>query len=446
MKKGIYALVINGKYYIGKDHLIEKEKRIKDHINLLLKGEHYNRYLQKAFDKYGDIQTYIIATYENISKEGLSVEERSFIQKYDSYKNGYNLTLGGEGGHGLIITEERKREMSQRITGEKNPMAKLTNEQFFELVDLFVIGKSNKFIGELYDLHDRYVSLIRHKHRFKTLWALVENYIPTKSNDVAELLGNVTEEEFLMIVEEMLEGKTNAEIEEIHTLPSGTASRIRNRKLYNNWWEKHFSERECIDDKIKVAHQREVKKKLVENGKRMKGKEISESTRNTMRKNNGKRKGIIIDDVFYHSMMEAERQLRINRKVIAKRLKDKAYPNYTEVQIKKTPKGEFSHNSRKSKRICVDGIEYTSIMEASRQLGISNRTISERVKSESFSNYKFIEVGENPLSKKARKVIIDGIEYQSVNFASTILSIDKNILVRRLVSEAYPTYKYIENV
>ncbi|MGA4515769.1 hypothetical protein ACPA0F_00695 [Solibacillus silvestris] len=145
-------------------------------------------------------------------------------------------------------------------------------------------------------------------------------------------------------------------------------------------------------------------------------------------------------------MMEAERQLRINRKVIAKRLKDKAYPNYTEVQIKKTPKGEFSHNSRKSKRICVDGIEYTSIMEASRQLGISNRTISERVKSESFSNYKFIEVGENPLSKKARKVIIDGIEYQSVNFASTILSIDKNILVRRLVSEAYPTYKYIENV
>lgn len=85
-------------------------------------------------------------------------------------------------------------------------------------------------------------------------------------------------------------------------------------------------------------------------------------------------------------------------------------------------------------------------MEASRQLGISNRTISERVKSESFSNYKFIEVGENPLSKKARKVIIDGIEYQSVNFASTILSIDKNILVRRLVSEAYPTYKYIENV
>lgn len=29
MKKGIYALVINGKYYIGKDHLIEKKKELK---------------------------------------------------------------------------------------------------------------------------------------------------------------------------------------------------------------------------------------------------------------------------------------------------------------------------------------------------------------------------------------------------------------------------------
>ena len=80
MKKGIYALVINGKYYIGKNHLIEKEKRIKDHLNLLLKGEHYNRYLQKAFDKYGDIQTYILAIYDEISREGLSIEERRFIR------------------------------------------------------------------------------------------------------------------------------------------------------------------------------------------------------------------------------------------------------------------------------------------------------------------------------------------------------------------------------
>ena len=336
--------------------------------------------------------------------------------------------------------------MSQRVIGEKNPMAKLTDEQFFELVDLFVSGKSNRFIGELYDLHDRYVSLIRHKHRFKTLWDMIEGYIPTKSNDVAELLGSITEEEFLMIVDKMLEGKTNKEIEEIYALPSGTGSRIRNRKLYNNWWEKHFSERDCIDEKIKEAHQREVKKRLVENGKKAKGKKFSESTLKTLSKNNGNSKGVSIDGVFYHSIMEAERQLGINRKVIAKRVKDKEYPNYIEVNIKKIPKEKDSHNSRKSKRICIDGIEYPSIMEASRQLGIPNRTISQRVESESFSTYKFIEEGENPLSKKARKVLIDGVEYRSVNFASTELGIDRNTVARRLDSEAYPTYKYIENI
>jgi hypothetical protein len=48
MSKGIYALEINGRYYIGKDIVSHNQKRIKEHLLLLEKGEHYNTHLQRA--------------------------------------------------------------------------------------------------------------------------------------------------------------------------------------------------------------------------------------------------------------------------------------------------------------------------------------------------------------------------------------------------------------
>lgn len=447
MKKrvyGIYAVVINDRYYIGKDQSIEERKRIKEHLKLLKKGEHYNRYLQRAYNKYEKAETYILAKYENISGKELSIIEQRFIQKYDSYKNGYNLTLGGEGGLGLVISEEEKKKRSLRTTGELNPAAKLTNNQFFEVVELFMQGKSNKFIGELYGLHDRYVSLIRHKHRFKSLWELVGNYNPLKSNEVAEKLGSITESEFIEIVNEMLEGKTNAEIEESHVLSGGTASRIRNQKLYKTWWAKHFKDIEDINAKIKLVHKEAVKRKLQENGSKNGRRKISDITREKMKRNNSRNKMVSIDNIRYSSLTEAERKTGINRKIIAKRVKDSLYPNYIELDKNVFNENKLTINSRKSKKISIDGIEYPSISAASRQLKISNRTISDRVKNDTFSNYRYLGEGENPLSKNARKVIIDGQEYRSMNYAATQLNIDKNYLTRMLKDENYINYKYVE--
>jgi hypothetical protein len=46
----------------------------------------------------------------------LNVMEPYFIQFFDSYKNGYNATLGGNGGPGVIYTEEQK----ERKRGKNN--------------------------------------------------------------------------------------------------------------------------------------------------------------------------------------------------------------------------------------------------------------------------------------------------------------------------------------
>lgn len=236
--KGIYAIKINEKFYVGKDSQINKNKRLKEHLTLLKKNSHYNRYLQNAYNKYnGEYEYYILFEATKISNEELSDIEIFYIDYLDSYKRGYNLTLGGEGGTGIVISEEGKALRSERVKGELNPQAKLTNENFFEIVELFKVGKTNTEVGQQYGIHPQYVSLIRHKKRFKSLWDEVEEYTPTKSNGA---IRGLSYEQFCELVDLLDEGWTNADLERKFSLGGGTGSRIRHKKLYKRYWNKYL--------------------------------------------------------------------------------------------------------------------------------------------------------------------------------------------------------------
>ncbi|AUB62677.1 nuclease [Bacillus thuringiensis] len=236
---GIYYLKINGKYYIGKDVNVSNLKRIREHMWMLKSGTHYNRYLQAVYCKYESTLEYGILEEIECSLEELSEIEQQYIWLYDSYNNGYNLTLGGEGLGGIKFTEEQLEKKRQRVIGEKNPQSKITDAQFFEIVELLKCGKTNPEIADMYNLHPNYVSLIRHKKRYKYLWGKVQNYLPVKSEHQLKTRGRVTLEMFLDIVQMLQAGESNASIERKHGLSSGTGSRIRHRKLYKQWWVRY---------------------------------------------------------------------------------------------------------------------------------------------------------------------------------------------------------------
>lgn len=240
--KGIYFLCINKKYYIGKDAYIESNVRIKDHLRALKLNKHYNRKLQNAYNKYLIIESGIIWS-DRCTLDELAEKEIEIIKQYNSYNNGYNLTTGGEGGRGIKFTSEQLLAKSKRVEGEKNPQAKLTDKQFFEIVEHLKNAKTNTEIANLYNLHERYVSLIRHKKRFKSLWKQVDGYTPIKSEAQLRNRGKVTHQMFLEIVALLEGGVTNALIERTYSLSSGTASRIRHRKLYKQWWKRLDLER-----------------------------------------------------------------------------------------------------------------------------------------------------------------------------------------------------------
>lgn len=92
---GIYKIenLLNGKVYIGQS--VNIEKRWQDHKNRA-KSHTASYTITNAMNKYG-IDNFSFEVIEQCPIEELDSKEQYWIAYYDSYKNGYNETIGGGG-------------------------------------------------------------------------------------------------------------------------------------------------------------------------------------------------------------------------------------------------------------------------------------------------------------------------------------------------------------
>lgn len=234
---------IKDKMYIGQDSHVFMNHRLKQHLNDLRHGLHYNTEMQNDFDEYGENSiTYTILDFsDTYTHEELNMLEAYYIEKYNTFKsnNGYNET-GGKGAKGVKIPQNVLEKRGKKISGENNGNSKITNDQFYEIVELFKQHKTNEEIALLYNLHPRYVSLIRHKRRFKRLWKDI-NYEPEVS-PAGKNKRRLSYDDFLDIMNMIDDGLNNADIQRKYGFASGTGSRIRHRKLYCDYWERFTKE------------------------------------------------------------------------------------------------------------------------------------------------------------------------------------------------------------
>lgn len=86
---------INQKAYIGKT-IYSIEKRWKEHQRDCFKRDREQRPLYNAINKYG-IENFTIELIEEVDIKDLSAREVYWIGFYNTYNNGYNATLGGDG-------------------------------------------------------------------------------------------------------------------------------------------------------------------------------------------------------------------------------------------------------------------------------------------------------------------------------------------------------------
>ena len=120
----IYKIVndINDKIYVGKT-LGTIEERFKQHCYDRIKQTAEKRPLYSAMNKYG-IEHFKIELVEECSLEEVNDREIYWIKKLNSYHNGYNATLGGDGSQKVdydkIIELWNKGYNNKKICKEMN--------------------------------------------------------------------------------------------------------------------------------------------------------------------------------------------------------------------------------------------------------------------------------------------------------------------------------------
>lgn len=93
----IYVITntINNKQYVGKTNF-NVEKRFKEHLQDSFKNCSENRPLYKAIRKYGK-ENFSVEVLEECSIEESYEREIFWIKEKNTYLNGYNATIGGDG-------------------------------------------------------------------------------------------------------------------------------------------------------------------------------------------------------------------------------------------------------------------------------------------------------------------------------------------------------------
>ena len=112
-----------GKVYIG-----QTTQGLKRRISQHIRAAKNNRkgHFMNALRLYGkeDFEWSIICSIYDSTKElisdRLNVLERYFVSEYDSFNNGYNATIGGDGTTGHSLTPENKAKLLAANLGKKH--------------------------------------------------------------------------------------------------------------------------------------------------------------------------------------------------------------------------------------------------------------------------------------------------------------------------------------
>ena len=177
MKGIIYKITnkVNGKSYIGQTrYTIEFRWRQHQH-------KKDNTYFHNAIHKYG-IQNFSVEVLEECDVEKLNSREIFYIAKYNTFKEGYNLTIGGEGNKHLVLDDKYDEIKELYLSGfSSNKIAtlynvdkatiikilrsldvkirdksiKINHQEFLELIQDYKTGYSLRELAKRYDCSSR---------------------------------------------------------------------------------------------------------------------------------------------------------------------------------------------------------------------------------------------------------------------------------------------------
>lgn len=199
----------NGKVYIGQS--VNYKNRWREHLREATKGNDLKIY--RAMRKYNiTIEAFSIIEDNITSQDEANSKEIYYIKKFNSIKNGYNITEGGQCGNGLC--------------GENHPNHTLTDDQIKEIRE--IRATKTYTIKEVYAFYDDLMSY----SGFQKIW-LYES-----RPEIASELNTQELRDFYSIDKRAIKG-------EKHFLSKLTAEEVI--KIRNQYWVEGLEMKEIYE-------------------------------------------------------------------------------------------------------------------------------------------------------------------------------------------------------
>lgn len=194
--------VVTNKIYIGQTVLYPPMKRWIEHCQ----NNNDNSVISKAIKKFG-LENFIFQVLKtNIDLNELNDEEIYYIDFYDSYKNGYNLTAGGnQSFSGSKITENDAIKIIEYIK-------KYDEYSFSEIAKIL-----NVPYGCVSDIN------------CGETWYMVNESYPIRNNKRDKIKDNLDD-----IIQLLKLGTSCTEIAKIYSVSNVTISNVNNGTVYHN--------------------------------------------------------------------------------------------------------------------------------------------------------------------------------------------------------------------
>ena len=122
----------NGLIYIGCT-INSLKKRFNEHLYRCFKTD-YKSKLYNSMKKYGQ-ENFTIELIEECDLNVIYETEKKYIKQYDSYNNGLNSTIGGEGCLGYTHSPEKKVKISESLKNGNSHKGKTYEELYGDKAD-----------------------------------------------------------------------------------------------------------------------------------------------------------------------------------------------------------------------------------------------------------------------------------------------------------------------
>lgn len=198
MYKGyIYRHWLENKSYIGQTYMETPQQRWQNGRGYSNVNTKFSRAIKKyGWDSFGHE---VLLAFECETKEELvfwlNQWEIYYIEKYDSFNNGYNSTTGGDN---YIVCEETKQKMSERQDWRKRQVVCInTGETFNSLIDAYEWVSGKKCNDGVTAISKCCRNVEGYKARFKhpdtnekLVWAWKKDYDKMTHDDIIKKLAD----------------------------------------------------------------------------------------------------------------------------------------------------------------------------------------------------------------------------------------------------------------